>query len=187
MSREVENTKGVRLSKVDGDDARERDKLHAAQIAATSLVRHHLTCDTEGKALSRAFTVRTRRAISALKLPTSPPASAIHSQNQCQPIAMGSHYAFDHISKGDFENALSQYDGVVPSKLAELEEQRLHIIPKSLATRKKGGRAYLTKQEVATLVDWKLYVHAMPTDYTPLNLTSTRAHILPLPIPTPSP
>lgn len=69
---------------------------------------------------------------------------------------MGSQYAFDRISGNDFEDILSQYSDVVPSKLADLEEQRLSVIPDNLAERRSEGKAYLTKSEVATLVDWKL-------------------------------
>lgn len=67
-----------------------------------------------------------------------------------------SRYAFDRISKCDFEQTLAQYPETVPSKLADLEEQRLSNIPSTLKERKTKGKAYLTKKEVATLVDWKL-------------------------------
>jgi hypothetical protein len=67
-----------------------------------------------------------------------------------------SQYAFDRISKDDFKQTLAQYPETVPSKLADLEEQRLSIIPAKLKERKTKGSAYLTKAEVATLVDWKL-------------------------------
>jgi hypothetical protein len=69
---------------------------------------------------------------------------------------MGSQYAFESISASDFEDILSQYPETVPSKLADLEEQRLSTIPTVLAQRRSEGQAYLTKTEVATLVDWKL-------------------------------
>jgi len=69
---------------------------------------------------------------------------------------MGSQYAFDRIARSDFEDILSQYPDVVPTKLADLEEQRLSTIPEILAKRRAEGEAYLTKAEVATLVDWKL-------------------------------
>lgn len=72
---------------------------------------------------------------------------------------MGSHYAFDRIAESDFEEILSQYSEAIPAKLADLEEQRLSTIPKALAKRREEGEAYLTKAEVATLVDWKLYVY----------------------------
>lgn len=75
---------------------------------------------------------------------------------------MASQYAFDRISASDFEDILSQYPETVPSKLAELEEKRLSTIPAVLAERRSESQAYLTKAEVATLVDWKLYVHAIP-------------------------
>lgn len=67
-----------------------------------------------------------------------------------------SQYAFDHISKDDFEQILAQYPETVPAKLADLEEQRLSTIPAKLKERKARGNTYLTKSEVATLVDWKL-------------------------------
>ena len=74
---------------------------------------------------------------------------------------MSGHHAFNAISGSDFESILSQYPDVVPSKLADLEEQRLSTIPTALAKRRAEDQAYLTKAEVATLVDWKLYVHAI--------------------------
>lgn len=70
-----------------------------------------------------------------------------------------SQYAFDRISSDDFDHILAQYPETVPSKLADLEEQRLSTIPSTLKERKTKGKAYLTKDEVATLVDWKLQVH----------------------------
>lgn len=65
-------------------------------------------------------------------------------------------YAFDGIDRTNFDKLLEQYADVVPEKLAELEEQRLSQIPSTLAHRKSDGNPYLTKDEVATLVDWKL-------------------------------
>ncbi|GAB7335346.1 hypothetical protein MBLNU13_g07736t1 [Cladosporium sp. NU13] len=69
---------------------------------------------------------------------------------------MGSQHAFDLITASDFEEILLQYLDCVPAKLAKLEEQRLSKIPTVLAKRRAEGQAYLTKTEVATLVDWKL-------------------------------
>ena len=71
---------------------------------------------------------------------------------------MASQHAFDRIAGSDFEDILSQYPVVVPTKLADLEEERLSTIPNVLARRRAEGEAYMTKAEVATLVDWKLYV-----------------------------
>lgn len=76
---------------------------------------------------------------------------------------MGSQYAFDRISASDFEDILSQYPDTVPSKLVDLEGQRLSTIPAVLAKRRSESQAYLTKAEVATLVDWKLCVHSIRT------------------------
>lgn len=69
----------------------------------------------------------------------------------------GSRYALDNISTDGFDDLLAQYPSVVPQKLAELEKQRLNILPAEVDKRKADGKAYLTKQEVATLVDWKLF------------------------------
>ncbi len=69
---------------------------------------------------------------------------------------MGAQLRFDHISEDDFESLLVQYPETVPPKLADLEDQRLSVIPARLRGRKAEDRAHLTKAEVATLVDWKL-------------------------------
>jgi hypothetical protein len=74
---------------------------------------------------------------------------------------MGSHYAFDRIAGSDFEEILLQYPDIIPARLAGLEEQRLSTTPETLAKRRAEGQAYLTKAEVATLVEWKLYVHTI--------------------------
>lgn len=71
-------------------------------------------------------------------------------------ISMGNPLTFELISKDDFDEILSRYQETVPSKLANLEEQRLSILPARLREREAAGKAYLTKDEVATLVDWKL-------------------------------
>ena len=73
-----------------------------------------------------------------------------------QPNPTMSQYAFDRISKDDFEQILAQYTETVPPKLADLEKQRLSTIPAKLKEREAKGNAHLTKGEVATLVDWKL-------------------------------
>lgn len=67
---------------------------------------------------------------------------------------MEQHYHFDTISPEVFDNLLGQYPKVVPEKLAELEEQRLRIIPQSVRSRRP--EAYFTKDELVTLMDWKL-------------------------------
>jgi hypothetical protein len=71
-------------------------------------------------------------------------------------------YAFDCISTHDLAEILSRYPDTVTSKLADLEEQRFTTIPAVLAERRSADHAYLTKAEVATLVDWKLYVPGLP-------------------------
>ena len=64
-------------------------------------------------------------------------------------------FTIDVINLDDFNGLLVKYKDVVPDKLEELEKQRLEIIPKALAERTD---AHLTKTEVQTLLDWKLYV-----------------------------
>ena len=61
------------------------------------------------------------------------------------------------ISRAVFDEKLQSYASTVPAKLANLEKQRLETIPHALAEREAP---LLTKAEVQTLVDWKLYVYA---------------------------
>lgn len=64
------------------------------------------------------------------------------------------HYP-ENIEPVEFESILDSYRDEVPERLAELEKQRLEIIPAALSER---DATHLTKKEVQTLVDWKLYV-----------------------------
>ena len=66
---------------------------------------------------------------------------------------MESKHAFDSIDATTFEDLLLQYPDFITEKLVDLERQRLHVIPAALKARHP---AYLTKPELATLVDWKL-------------------------------
>lgn len=59
------------------------------------------------------------------------------------------------ISLEEFEALLDKYSEHVPTKLAELEEERLRSIPAALTKRKEAS---LQKTEVQSLVEWKLYV-----------------------------
>ena len=61
--------------------------------------------------------------------------------------------AFDEIDRGAFNGLLARYPNVVPSDLADLERQRLHVIPEALHARKDGG---LQKDKLVILMDWKL-------------------------------
>lgn len=63
---------------------------------------------------------------------------------------------YQTITYKTFSELLDSYKELVPSKLDELEEQRLEKIPKSLSERTDD--AHLKKSEVQKLVDWKLYV-----------------------------
>lgn len=88
----------------------------------------------------------------------------------------------DRISLATFKRLLARYDGCVPKQLADLEELRLRTIPTALAERaaaaaaaavdanakgKEGEEeekegAYLEKEELRSLVEWKLYVPLLP-------------------------
>jgi hypothetical protein len=65
-------------------------------------------------------------------------------------------HSYETITYATFSELLDSYKELVPSKLDELEEQRLVTIPKSLSERTDD--AHLKKTEVQKLVDWKLYV-----------------------------
>lgn len=63
--------------------------------------------------------------------------------------------AFHNISSARFHQLLKQYPDVVPGKLRDLDEKRYRTIPTRL--REHGEEPLLlTKDQVATLVDWKL-------------------------------
>lgn len=68
-------------------------------------------------------------------------------------VEMDGNHAFDTIDRETFNALLNKYPDVVPSKLADLEEQRLVTIPSAVSSR---DPKYLTKEELATLMDWKL-------------------------------
>jgi len=61
--------------------------------------------------------------------------------------------AFKGISVLTFNSLLSEYDTVIPKTLADLERQRLTVIPEAIRSR---NPAYLTKDELVTLMDWKI-------------------------------
>lgn len=60
------------------------------------------------------------------------------------------------ISVADFDALLSQYDSVLPDKIRGLDEERMSGIPDALGKRKGDGDAFLVKDEVVRLVEWKL-------------------------------
>jgi hypothetical protein len=65
-----------------------------------------------------------------------------------------SKYDYNLITYESFIDTLKSYKDIVPSKLDELEEQRLRIIPKALSER--TDNPHLLKPELQKLVDWKL-------------------------------
>ena len=72
-------------------------------------------------------------------------------------LAMVGETAFNSISAKHFQHTLQQYSSIVPEKLIDLDEKRYNTIPNRLKLAKEAKTAVeLTKDEVVTLVDWKL-------------------------------
>lgn len=65
-------------------------------------------------------------------------------------------YHIDTISLSIFEDVLSRYASIVPEKLHALDTLRYDTIPASVLGR--GQSAGLKKDEVVSLVEWKLCV-----------------------------
>jgi hypothetical protein len=86
---------------------------------------------------------------------------------------MAGQYHAQTISGEDFQMLVHSYSEEVPDKLAELEKQRLVTIPEAFAGR---NPSYLTKAEVQTLVDWKLYVQKpyQPWSICAMNLATVK-------------
>jgi hypothetical protein len=69
---------------------------------------------------------------------------------------MPAKFAADSISSADFGDVLSRYEKHVPSKLTDLDHLRFDVIPSTLKSRSEDGQAWLEKEELQQLVDWKL-------------------------------
>lgn len=67
--------------------------------------------------------------------------------------------SFKNITPDDFATHLDRYQDLVPDSLHELDHYRFVTVPGLLKERRdaKGG-AWLEKEEVQKLVEWKLYV-----------------------------
>jgi hypothetical protein len=76
------------------------------------------------------------------------------------------------ISLNDFQEVLSRYDALIQSVskpsnkdgkgLQELDTYRLVTVPTRLEkVRQEGGELYLEKEEVESLIRWKLYVYPL--------------------------
>ncbi|KAI4630604.1 hypothetical protein J4E80_001542 [Alternaria sp. BMP 0032] len=59
------------------------------------------------------------------------------------------------ITLGAFKDVLSRYPAIVPEKLRDLDAQRYDIIRKAVAAQEESEK-HLTKEQVVTLVEWKL-------------------------------
>jgi hypothetical protein len=62
--------------------------------------------------------------------------------------------AFNTITPDEFNNILAQYPSIIPDKLADLDRERYKTIPGRLEA--DADAPSLSKDEVATLVEWKL-------------------------------
>jgi hypothetical protein len=71
-------------------------------------------------------------------------------------VKMTPKFSFELIDEEAFDSISQQYNGVIPEKLEELDEQRYNTIP--AVVKDRGEDPMLSKEEVATLVKWKLYV-----------------------------
>jgi len=65
-------------------------------------------------------------------------------------------FAADNISAADFDEVLSRYGNLIPTKLKDLEEFRLETIPSILVSRREESNGWLEKEELQQLVEWKL-------------------------------
>ena len=79
----------------------------------------------------------------------------------------------DVITYSDLNKHLLSYESHVPPNLQDLESFRLKEIPVTLMRRSLDGGAFLEKEEVTKLVEWKLWVTLIIKTYcTPPTLTS---------------
>ena len=72
----------------------------------------------------------------------------------CLKARMDKPQTVDVIDPATFDEILLEYSDAVPEKLSELDKQRYVIIPEII--KKQKDSRFLSKQQVATLVDWKL-------------------------------
>ena len=70
-----------------------------------------------------------------------------------------------HVTYSDLKTHLLLYESHVPPNIQGLESLRINEIPETLAQRKKDGEAFLEKEEVKSLVEWKLWVTFMKSIY----------------------
>jgi hypothetical protein len=99
-------------------------------------------------------------------------ASSCHfnlAEGRPEGIQMAPSLAAGVISLNDFQEVLSRYDALIQSVskpsnkdgkgLQELDIYRLVTVPTRLEkVRQEGGELYLEKEEVESLIRWKLYV-----------------------------
>lgn len=62
----------------------------------------------------------------------------------------------DSIDLSSFQAVLSRYGDIAPAKLADLDDARYRDIPARIAERAWDGGAYITKDELVKLVEWKV-------------------------------
>lgn len=82
----------------------------------------------------------------------------------------------DAIDPEAFNSLLEQYPNIVPDKLHALDEQRYDTIPQAI--RDRDGPSCLTKEELVTLVEWKLYAFSL---YEYLHLSKSHSNVAQIP------
>jgi hypothetical protein len=66
-------------------------------------------------------------------------------------------FKYTAIAKEAFNTILSRYPSLVPPALHGVDTTRYEVIPDTLRERKDGmNGAYLMKEDVVSLVEWKL-------------------------------
>jgi hypothetical protein len=68
----------------------------------------------------------------------------------------------DQIDLETFNQVLDKYDSLLPGNLKDLTKFRGQELPDLVASRKQDGEAYVTKDELVKLVEWKLCVTPFP-------------------------
>lgn len=88
---------------------------------------------------------------------------------------MDPRHTIDNMTGEEFTHILQQYNDYMPAKLKELDELRFVTIPKAVQSRREKNEddVFLTKPELESLIQWKLYVTS--TESRPLRGCNVKA------------
>ncbi|KAF2480113.1 hypothetical protein BDY17DRAFT_312998 [Neohortaea acidophila] len=135
--------------------------LIISNVALTSHLTKRLFCRRQGCEFRKTsfpnLSMQPRRA--TLPLGVNFGAALQHNQLEHKHdlemlTAMANPPTLDAIDPEAFNSLLEQYPNIVPDKLHALDEQRYDTIPQAI--RDRDGPSCLTKEELVTLVEWKL-------------------------------